>query len=129
MEAKAKPDSGGLVFGGFLMHSDAPKPDFSGWLTKYGIKCSDGRTILAHAFKEQDKATVPLVWQHAHNEPSNILGHLVLEHRDQGVYCFGFFNDTDAAKNAKTLVTHKDITSLSVYANQLMERAKQVMHG
>ena len=129
MEAKAKPDSGGLVFGGFLMHSDAPKPDFSGWLTKYGIKCSDGRTILAHAFKGQDKATVPLVWQHAHNEPSNILGHLVLEHRDQGVYCFGFFNDTDAAKNARTLVSHKDITSLSVYANQLVEKAKQVMHG
>jgi HK97 family phage prohead protease len=105
------------------------KADFSGYATKAGLKCSDGRTIMPEAFKNMDGMTVPLVWQHAHNEPSNVLGHAVLECREDGVYAYGFFNDTDAAKNAKTLVEHKDITSLSIYANQLVERAKQVFHG
>ena len=73
--------------------------------------------------------TVPLVWQHGHNEPSNVLGHAILEHRDDGVYAYGFFNDTDRAKNAKTLVEHGDIKSLSIYANQLTEKSKQVLHG
>jgi len=106
------------------------KPDFSGWATKVGLKCSDGRIIMPDAFKHQDQAIVPLVWQHNHNEPANVLGHAVLENRgEEGVYAFGFFNDTDSAKNAKTLVQHGDISSLSIYANGLVERSKQVFHG
>jgi HK97 family phage prohead protease len=105
------------------------KPDFSGYATKVGLKCSDGRMIMPDAFKHQDQETVPLVWQHNHNEPANVLGHAILEHREDGVYAYGFFNDTDQAKNAKTLVQHKDIKSLSIYANQLTEKAKQVIHG
>jgi hypothetical protein len=105
------------------------KPDFSGYATKAGLKCSDGRTIMKDAFAHQDKTTVPLVWQHTHSEPGNVLGHAVLENRDDGVYAYGYFNDTDQAKNARTLVSHKDITSLSIYANQLTEKAKQVLHG
>ena len=130
MEAKAKPVFERLVFGGSLMHSDGePTPDFSGYATKAGLKCSDGRTIMPDAFKHQDKVTVPLVWQHGHNEPGNVLGHAILEHRDDGVYAYGFFNETDSAKNAKVLVQHGDIKSLSIYANQLTEKAKQVLHG
>jgi len=105
------------------------KPDFSGYATKAGLKCSDGRTIMPDAFKHQDQETVPLVWQHGHNEPSNVLGYATLEHRDDGVYAYGFFNETDAAKNAKTLVQHGDLKSLSIYANQLTEKSKQVLHG
>jgi hypothetical protein len=105
------------------------KPDFSGYVTKYGLKCSDGRTIISPAFQHQDKTTIPLVWQHSHSDPGNVLGHMDLEHRDDGVYAYGFFNGTDQAKNARTLVQHKDITSLSIYANQLTEKAKQVLHG
>jgi Caudovirus prohead serine protease len=105
------------------------KPDFSGYATKAGLKCSDGRTIMPDAFKHQDKETVPLVWQHGHNEPSNVLGYATLEHRGDGVYAYGFFNDTEQAKNARTLVQHGDIKSLSIYANQLTEKSKQVLHG
>lgn len=111
------------------MGADEAKPDFSGYATKAGLKCSDGRTIMPDAFKHQDTATVPLVWQHGHNEPSNVLGYATLEHREDGVYAYGFFNDTDQAQNAKTLVQHGDIRSLSIYANQLTEKAKQVLHG
>jgi hypothetical protein len=109
--------------------ADEAKPDFSGYVTKYGLKCSDGRTIKSPAFQHQDKETVPMVWQHGHNEPSNVLGHMLLEHRNDGVYAYGFFNDTDGAKHARTLVQHEDIKSLSIYANQLTEKAKQVLHG
>src|SRR5437868_1765865 len=105
------------------------KPDFSGYATKAGLKCSDGRTIMPVAFKGMDGQTVPLVWQHGHNEPSNVLGHAVLEAREDGVYCHGYFNNSDQAKTAKQLVQHKDIKSLSIYANQLIERSKQVFHG
>ena len=130
MEAKAKPDFSGMVIGGSLMHSDdTPKPDFSGYATKAGLKCSDGRTIMPDAFKHQDRTTVPLVWQHGHNEPGNVLGHAVLENREDGVYAYGYFNETDTAKNARVLVQHGDIKSLSIYANQLTEKAKQVLHG
>ena len=111
------------------MGADEAKPDFSGYATKAGLKCSDGRTIMPDAFKHQDKETVPLVWQHGHNEPSNVLGYATLEHREDGIYAYGFFNDTDQAKNAKTLVQHGDIKSLSIYANQLTEKSKQVLHG
>jgi hypothetical protein len=109
--------------------ADEAKPDFSGYVTKYGLKCSDGRTIKSPAFQHQDKETVPMVWQHGHNEPSNVLGHMLLNHRDDGVYAYGYFNDTDGAKHARTLVQHEDIKSLSIYANQLTEKAKQVLHG
>jgi hypothetical protein len=105
------------------------KPDFSGYATKAGLKCSDGRIIMPDAFKHQHQETVPLVWQHGHNEPSNVLGYAILEHREDGVYAYGFFNDTDSAKNARTLVEHGDIKSLSIYANQLTEKSKQVIHG
>jgi HK97 family phage prohead protease len=104
-------------------------PDFSGYATKAGLKCSDGRTITAGAFEKQDKMTVPLVWQHGHNTPGNILGHAVLENRADGVYTYGYFNDTDAGKNARALVEHGDIKALSIYANQLMEKSKSVLHG
>jgi HK97 family phage prohead protease len=103
--------------------------DFSGWASKAGLRCSDGRTIMPEAFKGQDRATVPLVWQHTHNNPENVLGHAVLEARDEGVYCRGFFNDTPAGQTAKALVQHGDVKSLSIYANQLVEKAKQVFHG
>jgi HK97 family phage prohead protease len=115
--------------GGAVKMGAEATPDFSGYATKAGLKCSDGRTITPDAFKHQDKETVPLVWQHGHNEPSNVLGYATLEHREDGVYCYGFFNDTEQAKNARTLVQHGDIKSLSIYANQLTEKAKQVLHG
>lgn len=105
------------------------EPDFSGWATKAGLKCSDGRTIMPNAFKHQDKMTVPLVWQHGHNSAENVLGHAVLENRDGSVYCYGFFNDTPQGGNAKLLVQHEDIKALSIYANQLVEKSKQVIHG
>lgn len=103
--------------------------DFSGYVTKAGLKCSDGRTIMPEAFQHMDGMTVPLVWQHGHKDPKNVLGHAVLEAREDGVYGYGFFNDTDAGKNARALVQHEDIKSLSIYANKLVERAKQVFHG
>lgn len=103
--------------------------DFSGYATKNGLKCSDGRTILRDAFSHQDGKTVPLVWQHIHSTPDNVLGHALLENRPDGVFCYGKFNDTEAGQNAKLLVQHGDITSLSIYANQLKEKAKNVMHG
>src|SRR5436190_13439874 len=124
MEKKARPDIGGITKGGSLMHER--KPDFSGYVTKAGLKCSDGRTIMPDAFKHQDTMQVPLVWQHQHDEPENVLGHAVLENRKDGVYGYGYFNDTGQAKHAKTLVEHKDITSLSIFANQLTEKAKNV---
>lgn len=103
--------------------------DFSGYATKAGLKCSDGRTITAEAFKHQDKMTVPLVWQHVHDEPGNVLGHALLEARSDGIYCHGYFNDTERGTIAKALVQHKDVTQLSIYANQLVEKAKTVLHG
>jgi HK97 family phage prohead protease len=103
--------------------------DFGGWATKAGLKCTDGRTIMRGAFEHMDKQQVPLVWQHGHSDPTNVLGHAVLENRDEGVYAYGFFNDTNQGKNARTLVEHKDIKSLSIFANQLVEKAKNVVHG
>jgi hypothetical protein len=103
--------------------------DFSGWATKHNIKCSDGRTIRQDAFKDCDGMTVPLVWQHLHGEPENILGHAYLENRPEGVYAYGKFNETSAGKNGKLLVQHGDITFLSIYANQLQQESANVMHG
>ena len=117
---------------GELSHSASAvvvKPDFSGWATKANLRCSDGRVILPGAFAHQDKAQVPLVWQHGHSAPTNVLGHMVLENRDEGVYSYGYFNETEQANTAKTLIQHKDITALSIFANKLVEKAKQVSHG
>ena len=127
MGAKAKPDPSVVTLGGSLKHGR--DPDFSGYATKAGIKCSDGRTIMVDAFKHQDKQQVPLVWQHAHDAPENVLGHAVLENRADGVYCHGYFNESEPAKNAQILVQHDDIKHLSIYANKLVEKAAQVLHG
>ena len=105
------------------------KYDFSGWATKNDIRCSDGRTIRHNAFVENDGQTVPLVWQHQHNDPTNVLGHALLENRDEGVYAYGTFNDTEAGRHAKTLVEHGDVVSLSIYANQLKQKGGDVLHG
>lgn len=126
-EEKAKPDFSDVVTGGSLMHDK--KPDFQGWATKANLKCADGRTIKPDAFKHQDALSVPLVWQHNHTDPENVLGHAVLENRDDGVYCYGYFNSTPKAGVAKELVIHKDIKYLSIFANQLVEKAKDVLHG
>jgi hypothetical protein len=104
--------------------------DFGGWATKAGLKCTDGRTIMRGAFEHMDQVQVPLVWQHAHSSADNILGHAILENRDEGVYTYAFFNKTKQGQNAKDLVAHGDIKSLSIYANQLKENAsKHVVHG
>jgi hypothetical protein len=105
------------------------KADFSGYATKNGLRCSDGRTIMPDAFKHQDKMTVPLVWQHSHADPENVLGHAVLENREDGVYAYGFFNDSVKGAHAKHLVQHGDITRLSIWANELIEKAGRVLHG
>ena len=105
------------------------KYDFSGWATKNNLRCSDGRTIMRDAFKHNDGQTVPLVWNHQHNDPLNVLGHALLENRETGVYAYCKFNDTEAGKNAKMLVEHGDVTALSIYANQLKQKGGNVEHG
>jgi HK97 family phage prohead protease len=105
------------------------EPDFSGYATKAGLKCSDGRTITPEAFKHMHGEQVPLVWQHGHNSAENVLGHAVLEARADGVYAYGFFNDTKSGVTAKQLVEHKDINKMSIFANQLVEKSKTVHHG
>ena len=105
------------------------KYDFSGWATKNNLKCSDGRTIMKDAFKNNDGQTVPLVWNHQHNDPLNVIGHAVLENRENGVYAYCKFNDTEAGKNAKMLVEHGDVKALSIYANQLKQKGGNVEHG
>lgn len=105
------------------------KYDFSGWATRNDIRCSDGRIIRRGAFAEQDGTTVPLVWNHNHVDADNVLGHAILENRDQGVYAYCFFNDTKQGNNAKELVTHGDICSLSIFANQLKQNGGDVIHG
>lgn len=103
--------------------------DFSGWATKNDIRCSDGRTIRHNAFAGNDGDIVPLVWQHGHNDTANVLGHVQLENRDEGVYAFGYFNDTPAANNARELLKHGDVDSMSIYANNLTQSGGDVMHG
>lgn len=105
------------------------KFDFSGWATRNNLKCSDGRTILKDAFKANDGQTVPLVWNHQHNEPFNVLGHALLENRNDGVYAYCTFNDTESGRNAKLLVEHGDVSALSIYANQLKQQGANVLHG
>lgn len=105
------------------------KYDFSGYATKNDLLCADGRTIKKDAFAHQDGETVPLVFHHIHNDIYNVLGHALLENREDGVYVYGSFNDTEAGQNAKKLVEHGDITKLSIYANNLVQKVKDVVHG
>ena len=103
--------------------------DFGGWATKNNIKCSDGRTILKDAFKQNDGQKVPLVWNHQHNDPSEVLGHALLENREEGVYAYCKFNNTESGQTAKSLVTNGDVDKLSIYANKLKTHMNNVMHG
>ena len=103
--------------------------DFGGWATRNNIKCSDGRTILKDAFKQNDGQKVPLVWNHQHNDPSEVLGHALLENREEGVYAYCKFNNTESGQTAKSLVTNGDVDKLSIYANRLKTHMNNVMHG
>ena len=105
------------------------KYDFCGWATRNNVKCSDGRTIIKDAFKHHDGQTVPLVWNHQHNDPENILGHALLENRPEGVYAYCTFNESETGKLTKVLVEHGDVKSLSIYANQLKQQGENVLHG
>ena len=105
------------------------KFDFGGWATKNDLLCADGRTIRRNAFKDDDGRTVPLVWQHNHDDPTRVLGHAVLENRDEGVYAYCSFNNSDLGQHVKELVSHGDVCSLSIYANQLKQRGGDVIHG
>ena len=105
------------------------KYDFSGWATRNDLVCSDGRTIRRDAFAHCDGKTVPLVWNHQHDDPTNILGHALLENREDGVYAYCTFNETAAGKAAKLIVQHGDVDSLSIYANGLKQQGGNVMHG
>ena len=105
------------------------KWDFCGWATRNDIKCSDGRIIRRDAFKENDGQIVPLVWNHLHNDISNVLGHALLENRAEGVYAYGYLNDSEGGRAAKTRLEHGDITALSIYANQLKQDGGNVLHG
>ena len=106
-----------------------PVADFSGYATRNDLVCADGRTIVADAFKDNDGTIVPLLWQHGHNDVDNVLGHVKLENRADGVYAHAYFNQTQKAQNAKEQVRHGDIRHLSIFANQLVERAKSVLKG
>ena len=103
--------------------------DFSGWATRNNIECSDGRTIMKDAFKENDGQKVPLVWNHQHDDPSEVLGHALLENRDEGVYAYCKFNNTESGQNAKELVQNRDVDKLSIYANRLKSEMNNVIHG
>ena len=106
-----------------------PNYDFSGWATRNDLLCGDGRTIRKNAFKDNDGATVPLIWNHEHGDPNAVLGHAVLENRDDGVYAYGVFNDTDQGQHAKKLVQNGDVRSLSIWANKLKQMGSDVIHG
>ena len=105
------------------------KYDFSGWVTKNNLKCADGRTIMKDAFKHNDGQKVPLVWNHQHNDPNEVLGYVLLHNQDEGVYGYGTFNDTESGQTAKLLVQHGDVNALSIYANQLKQSMSNVTHG
>lgn len=103
--------------------------DFSGYATRNDLKCGDGRTIRKDAFKECDGATVPLVWQHVHDNPDNVLGHAVLENREDGVYCYGYLNHTTRGDDMREMISNGDVSKLSIYANKLVHKGKDVIHG
>ena len=104
------------------------KYDFSGWATRNDLLCTDGRTIKRDAFKNQNGQTVPLIWGHNHSDPNRVLGHGVLENRDEGVYAYCSFNDSESGQAAKKLVKHGDVRSLSICAGQLKQAGANVMH-
>ena len=109
---------------------DKRNADFQGWATRFNLKCADGRTIRDSAFKDQDGMSVPLVWNHNHDDPTNVLGHAILEYKPgKGMWAYGFFNDTELAHNAKIQVQHRDITNLSIWANKLKQNGGDVLHG
>ena len=103
--------------------------DFAGWVTKNDIRCADGVTIKHDAFKQNDGQKVPLVWNHDYTTPNNVLGHVILEHNDKGVYGYGFFNDTEEGINAKKQVQHGDISSMSIGARKIKRNGNNVIHG
>lgn len=105
------------------------QPDFSGYVTRNNLECADGRVIMRDAFKECDGITVPLCWNHDHDNPNSVLGHMLLENRNDGVYGYGYFNESDDGKQGKELVQHGDVRSLSIYANKLKQAGNNVMHG
>ena len=105
------------------------KYDFSGWATRNDIRCSDGRIIRRDAFKDCDGVTVPLVWNHRHNEPFNVLGHALLKNEPEGVRAYGYLNDTEAGEYARSQILHGDIRALSIYANKLKQNGHDVVHG
>ena len=103
--------------------------DFAGWATRNNLRCTDGRVIMKDAFKDNNGHRVPLVWNHQHNDPNNILGHADLENREEGVYAYCKFNDTANGQNAKMIVEHGDVTALSIFANGLKQQGSNVLHG
>ena len=103
--------------------------DFTGWATRTNMRCSDGRVIMKDAFKECDGKRVPLVWNHRQDRPENVLGYAILHNQEEGVRTSAYFNDTESGQTAKELVLHGDINQLSIYANQLKEEGKNVLHG
>ena len=103
--------------------------DFTGWATRANLRCSDGRVIMKDAFKHNDGQKVPLVWNHQHNDPNEVLGHALLQNRDEGVYAYCKFNDTESGQTAKMLVQHGDVSALSIYANKLKQQGDNVIHG
>lgn len=107
----------------------AKKCDFSGYATRNDLKCGDGRTIRKDAFKDNDGQTVPLVWQHVHDNPDNVLGHAVLENRNDGVYCYGFLNHTQRGEDMREMIANGDVSRLSIYANKLVQKGGDVLHG
>ena len=105
------------------------KWDFSGYATRNDLKCGDGRTIRKDAFKDNDGETVPLVWQHVHDNPDNVLGHAILENRDDGVYCYGYLNHTQRGQDMREMISNGDVSKLSIYANKLVQKGGDVLHG
>ena len=103
--------------------------DFSGWATRFGVRCSDGRTITSDAFRDNDRGTVPLVYSHVHDNISNVIGHAVLEHRDEGMYAYGYLNNTQSGRDAREQLRNGDLRYLSIYANRLTEKNGAVLHG
>ena len=105
------------------------RPDFGGYATKAGLKCSDGLTIMPGAFKDDDQETVPLVWQHLHEDPKNVIGHAKLLHRNDGVYTQCYLNDSENANVVRELLKHQDVDSLSIRAGRVVKRGMDVIHG
>lgn len=105
------------------------KADFAGWVTKNDIRCSDGVTIRHDAFRQSNGAQVPIVWQHDYSSPSNVLGYMILQHRDEGVYGYGYLNDTDHAQDTRTLLKHGDLNAMSIGARGIRKNGNDVIHG